>query len=140
MPAFQWEGKARDGTTKNGVIVAESDEAVNAMLRSQAIRNLANVLATVAVFRKDDGQAVDPLDPRVLGIFERRLRRGCRCVQAFQVAGSDRLTENAHLASAVVEIVLAGDVPTRELEKPRDAIAEDALPPVTRAERTRRVR
>ena len=42
MPTFQWEGKARDGTKKEGVIVAESDEAVNAIIeRSFSLTGIA---------------------------------------------------------------------------------------------------
>jgi type IV pilus assembly protein PilC len=37
MPSFQWEGKARDGTIKQGVMAAPSNEAVMASLRAQAI-------------------------------------------------------------------------------------------------------
>jgi type IV pilus assembly protein PilC len=37
MPTFQWEGKARDGSMRRGVLVAESGEAVVAQLRGQSI-------------------------------------------------------------------------------------------------------
>ena len=37
MPSFQWEGKARDGTIKQGVMAAPNNEAVTASLRAQAI-------------------------------------------------------------------------------------------------------
>ena len=37
MPSFQWEGKARDGTIKQGVMAAPNNEAVMASLRAQAI-------------------------------------------------------------------------------------------------------
>jgi type IV pilus assembly protein PilC len=37
MPSFQWEGKARDGTIKQGVMAAANNEAVMASLRAQSI-------------------------------------------------------------------------------------------------------
>jgi len=37
MPNFQWEGKARDGTVKSGVMIAPNNEAVMSALRTQLI-------------------------------------------------------------------------------------------------------
>ena len=37
MPTFRWQGKARDGTVKSGVMAAANNDAVMAALRAQSI-------------------------------------------------------------------------------------------------------
>ena len=54
--------------------------------------------------------------------------------------GLDGLAEHAHLTPAVVEVVLARDVPARALEQARDAVPEHGLAPVSGRERSGGIR
>ena len=79
-----------------------------AVARHQVLGDLADVVALVAVAREDHRQAADALGPGRVRISA-RLRRRRRAAELLEVARAHRLPEHAHLAPAVVEVVLARD-------------------------------
>jgi hypothetical protein len=111
-----------------------------AVPRAQARGELADVVALVAALRKHHGRPSDRLDPRVLLIGERLGRRRRGAAELLEVARLHRLAEHAHLAAAVVEVVLARDVVAGRLEQARDRVAEHGLASVSERERAGRVR
>ena len=62
-----------------------------------------------------------------------------RSAEKLQVAGADGFSQHAHLAPRVVEVILAGCLVTHRLEKPRHAVAQNALPAVPERQRPRGV-
>ena len=91
MPTFQWEGKARDGTVKQGVIVLDNEDAVVDALRTQSI-----IATSVKRKAKDLSELIPFLAPPVttkdLVIFTRQfatmIDAGLPLVQCLDILGS----------------------------------------------------
>ncbi|MFQ5513070.1 MAG: type II secretion system F family protein [Myxococcota bacterium] len=93
MPTFQWEGKARDGTVKQGLLVTESEESVIESLRQQAI-----VATRVQKKAKDLSEYLTLLQPGIgtkdLVIFTRQfatmIDAGLPLVQCLEILGGQQ--------------------------------------------------
>jgi type IV pilus assembly protein PilC len=104
MPAFQWEGKTRDGTVRTGLIVAATADAAVGQLKAQ------NIMATsVKTKPKDLGEYFKFLQKGVttkdLVIFTRQfatmIDAGLPLVQSLDILGSQ--SENATFKKVILD-------------------------------------
>ncbi|HXG57476.1 MAG TPA: type II secretion system F family protein [Thermoanaerobaculia bacterium] len=91
MPTFEWKGTARNGQVQTGVLVADSKDAVIAMMRRQQI-------VVTAVKEKGKEIAVPKfgggVPPQVIAIFTRQfsvmIDAGLPLVQCLEILGSQQ--------------------------------------------------
>jgi type IV pilus assembly protein PilC len=107
MPTFRWQGKVRDGTVKQGEIVAENSEAALASLRAQAI-----VPTEVKAKQKAIGEIIPFLAPGVstkeMVIFTRQfatmIEAGLPLVQCLDILGTQQ--ENPTFKKIIMNVKL----------------------------------
>jgi type IV pilus assembly protein PilC len=91
MPTFQWEGKTRDGTVRNGTIIAETSEIAIAQLKAQSL-----MVTSVKAKAKDISEYLPFLkkgvSTRELVVFTRQfatmIDAGLPLVQCLDILGS----------------------------------------------------
>jgi type IV pilus assembly protein PilC len=91
MPTFQWEGKTRDGTVRNGTIIAETSEIAIAQLKAQSL-----MVTSVKAKAKDLSEYLPFLKKgvttRELVVFTRQfatmIDAGLPLVQCLDILGS----------------------------------------------------
>src|SRR6185295_16066843 len=103
MPTFEWKGRGRNGQTQTGVLVAESKDAVIAMMRRQQI---------VVTAVKEKGKEIalpkfgGGVAPQAIAIFTRQfsvmIDAGLPLVQCLEILGSQQ--ENKALKRALIQI------------------------------------
>jgi type IV pilus assembly protein PilC len=91
MPTFEWKGTARNGQTQTGVLVADSKDAVIAMMRRQQI---------VVTAVKEKGKEIalpkfgGGVPPQMIAIFTRQfsvmIDAGLPLVQCLEILGSQQ--------------------------------------------------
>src|SRR3990170_7258693 len=91
MPTFEWKGTARNGQTQTGVLVADSKDAVIAMMRRQQI---------VVTAVKEKGKEIafpkfgGGVPPQLIAIFTRQfsvmIDAGLPLVQCLEILGSQQ--------------------------------------------------
>ena len=108
---------------------------VHAVLAQDLVGQVDDVRPLIAVARKQYRETVDLGGPVRLVGAERFGRRGGGPAQPFERAGADGVAEYAHLASAVVEVVLARDLVPRRLQQTREHVADHRLAPVAQGQR-----
>ncbi len=105
MPAFNWEGKTREGLVKTGGIIADSADAATAQLRAQSI-----LPSAVRARPKDLSEYLPFLAPKVatkdLVIFTRQfatmIDAGLPLVQCLDILGTQ--SENATFKKHILQI------------------------------------
>ena len=105
MPNFQWQGKARDGTAKHGVMSAADSDAVTATLRAQSI-----MPTKVRLKGKDLSEYFKFLQPKVgtkeLVVFTRlfatMIDAGLPLVQCLDILGSQE--ENKTFKKVILSV------------------------------------
>ena len=130
MPTFEWKGTARNGQTQTGVLVADSKDAVIAMMRRQQI---------VVTAVKEKGKEIalpkfgGRVPPQLIAIFTRQfsvmIDAGLPLVQCLEILGNQEEDKNfAAVILAVRADVEAGpdDVFGTIEELRRAATSEDA--------------
>ena len=103
MPTFEWKGRARNGQDQTGVLVADSKEAVIAMMRRQQV-------VVTAVKEKGKEIAVPKfggkVPPQLVAIFTRQfsvmIDAGLPLVQCLEILGSQQ--ENKNMKRALIQI------------------------------------
>ncbi len=105
MPNFQWQGKARDGTVKQGVMSAANSDAVTATLRAQSI-----MPTKIRIKGKDLSEYLKFLQPKVgtkeLVVFTRlfatMIDAGLPLVQCLDILGSQE--ENKTFKKVILSV------------------------------------
>ncbi len=103
MPTFEWKGKGRNGQEQTGVLVADSKDAVVAMMRRQQI-------AVTGVKEKGKEIAVPKfggkVPPQLIAIFTRQfsvmIDAGLPLVQCLEILGSQQ--DNKNFKRALIQI------------------------------------
>jgi type IV pilus assembly protein PilC len=103
MPTFEWKGRTREGRDQTGVLVADSKDAVIAMMRRQQV-------VVTAVKEKGKEIAVPKfggkVPPQLVAIFTRQfsvmIDAGLPLVQCLEILGSQQ--ENKNFRRALIQI------------------------------------
>ncbi|HSP17051.1 MAG TPA: type II secretion system F family protein [Thermoanaerobaculia bacterium] len=103
MPTFEWKGRSREGRDQTGVLVADSKDAVIAMMRRQQV-------VVTAVKEKGKEIAVPKfggrVPPQLIAIFTRQfsvmIDAGLPLVQCLEILGSQQ--ENKNFRRALIQI------------------------------------
>src|SRR5215208_1193859 len=103
MPTFEWKGTARNGQTQTGVLVADSKDAVIAMMRRQQI---------VVTAVKEKGKEIalpkfgGGVPPQAIAIFTRQfsvmIDAGLPLVQCLEILGNQQ--ENKTFKRVLIQI------------------------------------
>src|SRR5213082_3296424 len=103
MPTFEWKGTARNGQTQTGVLVADTKDAVIAVMRRQQI-------VVTAVKEKGKEIAVPKfggkVPPQMIAVFTRQfsvmIDAGLPLVQCLEILGSQQ--ENKVFKRALIQV------------------------------------
>jgi type IV pilus assembly protein PilC len=103
MPTFEWKGRTREGRDQTGVLVADSKDAVIAMMRRQQV-------VVTAVKEKGKEIAVPKwggkVPPQLVAIFTRQfsvmIDAGLPLVQCLEILGSQQ--ENKNMKRGLIQI------------------------------------